>query len=87
MIYIILNIFIEIFTKHAETGAVRGIFLTLLNLGILIALLIGGRFYHEKVLRRYILSLVLALIPFLYHGYMKHVRDPAYHTIDMLGAR
>jgi MFS family permease len=88
MIYIILNIFIETFTKHAETGAVRGIFLTLLNLGILIAPLIGGTFLSREGFEALYIVASLALIPFLYflHGYMKHVRDPAYHTIDMLEA-
>jgi predicted MFS family arabinose efflux permease len=66
MIYIILNIFIETFTKHAETGAVRGIFLTLLNLGILIAPLIGGTFLSREGFEALYIVASLALIPFLY---------------------
>lgn len=88
LIYILINVFIETFTKHAETGAVRGIFLTLLNLGILIAPLIGGTVLSREGYDAVYIVATAMLVPFIFflHRYMSHVQDPAYHSVNLLQA-
>jgi MFS family permease len=88
LLYICLNVFIESFSKFAETGSIRGLFLALLNIGIVISPVIGGTILsHTSFEVLYIVS-SLILIPFIFflHKYLSHVHEPAYHSINMLHA-
>ncbi len=85
LIMIILNLFMETFTKHAETGMVRGLFLSLLNLGILIAPFIGGAILGARGFTSVYIVAALLLIPFIFflHRFMRHAPDPNYHSINV----
>lgn len=88
LLYICLNVFIESFSKHAETGSIRGLFLTLLNIGILISPIVGGAILTVATFPAlYIVSACL-LIPFiiLVRMYLYHIKEPAYETVDMFQA-
>ena len=88
LLYICINIFIETFSKHAETGTVRGLFLVLLNVGIIISPVIGGAVLSRGSFATLYIVATVILVPFLFllHHYMKNVQEPAYHSIDMIGA-
>jgi MFS family permease len=88
LLNISLNIFIENFTIHAKVGSVRGLFLAVFNLAVLISPFIGG-----SILKHYSFSTLYTvaacmLIPYLFflHKYLKHMREPAYHQVNLLGA-
>ncbi len=86
LLYVCLNVLIESFSKYADTGSIRGLFLALLNVAILISPLIGGTIIsHASFEILYITSAVM-LVPFLFflHKYLSHIKDPAYHSTDML---
>lgn len=85
LILIMLNLFVEIFTKHAETGMVRGVFLTLLNIGILIAPFIGGALLGARGFSSVYIVATVFLVPFIFflHRFMRHVPDPQYHSINV----
>jgi predicted MFS family arabinose efflux permease len=88
LLYICLNVFIESFSKHAETGSIRGLFLALLNTGILVSPVIGGTILsHYSFFVLYFVA-ALMLIPFiiLLNHYLAHIKEPAYHTIDTFKA-
>lgn len=88
LIYITISMFIENLTPHIETGMIRGMFLTLLNLGILVSPFIGASLLaHDGYQSLYVISAVV-LLPFLYflQRYFKHMPDPLYKNIDMIGA-
>jgi predicted MFS family arabinose efflux permease len=81
LLYITLNIFIENFTIHSKVGSVRGLFLAVFNLAVLISPLIGGlilKHYSFSIL--YIVAAAM-LIPYLYflRHYLHHIREPVYH--------
>lgn len=88
LIIIVLNLFVETFTSHTETGLVRGIFLTLLNLGILIAPFIGGAVLGLFGFKAVYIVASLLLIPFIFflRRFMSHLPDPKYHSIDVPSA-
>jgi MFS family permease len=88
LLYVCLNVFVESFSKHAETGSIRGLFLALFNMGILISPLVGGTLLSRTSFEVLYIVAALMLVPFLFflHKYLSHVREPAYHTIDMAGA-
>ena len=88
LLYVCLNVFVESFSKHAETGSIRGLFLALLNMGILISPLIGGTILAQSSFEVLYIVAAIMLVPFLFflHKYLHHVKEPAYHTIDMMRA-
>ncbi len=88
LLYVCLNVFIESFSKHAETGSIRGLFLALLNIGILISPLIGGTVLSHSSFEGLYVTAAIMLVPFLFflHKYLEHVTEPAYHSINMLHA-
>ncbi len=88
LLYICINVFVETFSKHAETGSIRGIFLVLLNLGILISPIIGGIVLSRGSFAALYIVATAALIPFIFflHQYLHHTREPAYHSVDMITA-
>jgi MFS family permease len=88
LLNVCLNVFIESFTVHAKVGSVRGLFLAIFNLGVLISPFIGGMILkYSSFATLYTVSACM-LIPYLYflHHYLKHIKEPAYHQIDLFGA-
>jgi hypothetical protein len=88
LLYTCINVFIESFSKFAQTGSIRGMFLTLFNLGVLLSPAIGGfmlRFFSFSTLY---LTAALTLIPFIYltNHFLTHIKEPAYTSVDLLGA-
>lgn len=83
-----LNIFIESFSAHASIGSIRGLFLAILHLGILIAPLLGGMIlsYTSFAMLYFIAALMLVPYLFLVHKYLTHIKEPAYHTINLFEA-
>jgi MFS family permease len=88
LLYVCLNVFIESFSKHAETGSIRGLFLALFNIGILISPLIGGTILENSSFEILYVVSALMLIPFMFflHKYLSQIEEPAYHSISMLKA-
>jgi MFS family permease len=87
-LYICLNIFIESFSKHAETGSIRGLFLAILSLGYIISPVIGGAILDHYSFQVLYIIASLTLVPFLYflHRYLVHIKEPAYTSVDIFGA-
>lgn len=90
LLFISLNVFIESFSVRANTGSIRGFFLAILNLGVIISPLIGGKILslsHGSFTPLYTTA-SLILVPFLYflHKYLHHVKEPAYRQIDIITA-
>jgi MFS family permease len=85
LLYVCLNVFIESFSKHAETGSIRGLFLVLLNIGILISPIIGGAILSYGSFAALYAVAACMLIPFIYlvRTYLHHVPEPAYHQLNM----
>lgn len=89
-LYICLNIFIESFSKHTETGSIHGLFLAILSAGYLVSPMIGGTILaqsHGSYKLLYIIA-SLMLVPFLYflHKYLTHIKEPAYTSVDIFNA-
>lgn len=87
-LYICLNIFIESFSKHSETGSIRGLFLAILSAGYLISPMIGGVILSYGSFKILYIVCSLILLPFLYflHRYLTHIKEPAYSQVDIFGA-
>lgn len=88
LLYICINIFIETFSNHKETGSIRGIFLALLNMGILISPVLAGAILSISSFQALYIVASCILIPFIFflHRYMSHIEEPAYHSLDMVKA-
>lgn len=88
LLLICINVFVETFSKHAETGSTRGIFLMLYNLGILVSPIIGGIILTQASFSVIYIIAAVMLLPciFFLHQYMHHLPEPAYKRIDMFGA-
>lgn len=88
LLFICLNIFIESFSRHARVGSIRGLFLAVFNLGILISPLIGGFILANFSFGILYTFSACTLIPYLYllHTYLHHIKEPAYHSVDVFEA-
>lgn len=88
LLYISLNIFIESFSAHAKVGSIRGLFLAILNLGVLVSPLIGGMILSVSSFAALYTIAALTLIPYLFflHKYLSHIKEPAYHEVNLLEA-
>lgn len=88
LLYICLNVFIESFSSHAKVGSIRGLFLAILNLGILISPMIGGLILSVSSFATLYTVAALTLIPYLFllHKYLNHIKEPAYHEVNLLDA-
>lgn len=88
LLYVCLNVFVESFSHHAETGSIRGLFLALFNIGILISPVIGGTILQHSSFETLYVVASLMLVPFLFflHKYLSHIKEPAYHSINMFSA-
>lgn len=87
-LFICLNIFIESFSKQAQTGSIRGLFLVLLSMGYLISPLLGGVILANTSFKVLYIVASLVLVPFLYfmHKYLSHIKEPAYTGVDVFTA-
>ena len=86
LLYICLNIFIESFSTHAKTGSIRGLFLAILSLGILVAPMIGGTILKVSSFSTLYTVAAFMLIPYLYflHRFLYHIKEPAYHSVEVI---
>jgi MFS family permease len=91
IIFVLLNIFIEVLTPVHQTGTIRGIFLTLLNAGIMVSPLMGGLILHGGDGNNYTMLYFVAsalLLPcfYLLHHYLREMRDSSYESHDLFQA-
>jgi MFS family permease len=88
LLNICLNVFIETFSTHAKIGTIRGLFLAIFNLGILVAPVIGGFILKTTSFATLYTVAACMLIPYLFflHKYLNHIHEPAYHEIHILQA-
>ncbi len=81
LIFISLDIFLEFFSADSSTGRMRGLYLTIVNLGWLVSPLIMGQLMGEKSAYRYpftlslILTVTIIVLLFLTVGKVAH-RQP-----------
>lgn len=87
-LYICINIFIESFSKHTETGSIRGLFLAIISLGYIVSPVIGGAILAHYSFQTLYIVASLTLLPFFYllHRYLTHIKEPAYSSVDIFGA-
>lgn len=88
LLNVCLNIFIESFSAHAKVGSIRGLFLAVFNLGILVAPCIGGLILSISSFSTLYITSALILVPYLFflHKYLNHIKEPPYHEVDLFGA-
>ena len=88
LLYICLNIFIESFSNHAKIGSIRGFFLAVLNLGILMSPLVGGTILSLFSFQTLYTVAALTLVPYLFflHKFLLHIKEPAYHSVNVFEA-
>ncbi len=88
LFFSILNFFIEEFDSDGETGETRGIFLTLMNVGILFAALSAGQIlslYSFSVLWTISAACLIPIMFLIRHNYA-HIPDPKFRNPSMLSA-
>lgn len=88
LLFVSLNIFMESFSLHTNIGSIRGLFLAVFHVGILISPVIGGYILSVSSFSVLYLISALTLIPYLFlvSKYLSHVKEPAYHSINLLEA-
>jgi MFS family permease len=88
LLYISLNVFIESFSFHGNIGSIRGLFLAVLNLGVIVSPLIGGLILSTFSFTTLYAVSSLVLVPYFYflHRYLQHIKEPAYHEVDVITA-
>jgi len=88
LLNISLNVFIESFSAHAKIGSIRGLYLSTFNLGILVSPLIAGFILSISSFSTLYTVSALVLLPYLYFlfKYLNHIKEPAYHEINLLDA-
>lgn len=88
LLNVCLNIFIQNFTIHAKVGSTRGLFLSVFNIGILLSPFIGGMILKFSSFATLYTVSACMLIPYLFflHKYLNHMKEPAYHQIDIFEA-
>ncbi len=88
LLFVSLNVFMESFSAHANVGSIRGLFLAVFHVGILISPVIGGYILSISSFAVLYTVSALTLIPYLFlvHHYLGHIKDPAYHTINLIDA-
>ncbi|MBP6888364.1 MAG: MFS transporter [Candidatus Pacebacteria bacterium] len=88
LLFVSLNVFMESFSAHANVGSIRGLFLAVLHVGILVSPIIGGYILAVSSFAVLYCVSALVLIPYLFlvHHYLGHIKDPAYHTVNLFDA-
>lgn len=84
LIFVAINILLESVSTNESTGRVRGVFLTILNLGILTGPFFAAQFIESGFTLIFILS-VLCLVPVMYIllTRFKHLKEPRYIAPDI----
>lgn len=85
LLWLCLNISLEEISKQNETGSVRGLFLTLTNLGILLAPMIAGILYNLYGFRGVYLTAAFFLLPlfWIHINYTRSIREPKYTDVSL----
>lgn len=88
LLFVSLNVFMESFSAHAKVGSIRGLFLAIFHIGILVSPVIGGYILSVSSFTTLYTVAALVLIPyiFLVRHYLSHIQDPPYHTINLVSA-
>lgn len=88
ILYLNLNIFLEAYSSDATTGATRGMFLTILNIAILIAPFIAGMMFSDGEFRSIYLASAAVIAPvflLIFFGFRGH-HDPDYKHLPLWAA-
>jgi MFS family permease len=86
LLFISLNVSLEEVSKKGNTGSIRGVFLTIINLGIIAAALFSGIFYEWFDFSGVFIASALCLIPLIYitHRYTHTIQDPHFSKVNIL---
>lgn len=86
LIYFNLDVFLENMTVNENTGGIRGIFLTSLNMAFLIGPILASLILRNGNLEKIYLISSFLLIPVLYIviRYLRKFEDPIYEKINLL---
>lgn len=85
LLWLCLNISLEEISKQNETGSVRGLFLTLTNLGILLAPMIAGVLYNLYGFQGVYIAAAFFLLPlfWIHIKYTKLIQEPKYIDVSL----
>lgn len=85
ILYLNLNIFLEAYSTDGVTGAIRGMFLTILNIAILIAPFIAGMMFSDHEFEKIYLTAALIVAPtfFLIYFTFKGHQDLPYKQVPL----
>lgn len=83
LIFFNLDIFLESYSTDAETGRIRGLYLTIINIAILLGPLLAGLIVGEAdYWKMFVVSAVLmAILGALLLSNFRHFKDPAYGRV------
>ena len=85
VLYLNLNVFLESYSTDGFTGSIRGMFLTILNIAILIAPFLAGMMFSDGEFEKiyFAAALVLAPVFFLIYFTFKGYQDPPYKHVPL----
>jgi MFS family permease len=85
ILYLNLNIFLEAYSTDGVTGSIRGMFLTILNIAILIAPFIAGMMFSDHDFKKIYLTAALVVAPifFLIYFTFKGHQDILYKQVPL----
>lgn len=85
VLYLNLNVFLETYSQDKTTGSTRGMFLTILNIAILIAPFIAGMMFADHEFRNVYLSAAFIIAPvfFLIYFTFKGHQDLPYKHVPL----
>ena len=82
MTYYIFDIFLEEITKDTKTGEIRGLYLTVMNLGIALGpLLLAFTSSNEALRPVYLLAGALLVVPILISAFVLRSNSPKWHGL------
>lgn len=85
VLYLNLNVFLETYSTDGVTGSIRGMFLTILNIAILIAPFLAGMMFSDHKFQNiyFTAALILAPVFFLIYFTFKGYEDPHYKHVPL----
>lgn len=85
ILYLNLNVFLETYSTDGFTGSIRGMFLTILNIAILIAPFLAGMMFSDSEFQNiyFAAALILAPVFFLIYFTFKGYQDPLYKHVPL----
>jgi hypothetical protein len=86
VIFVALNISLQEVSNKSESGSVRGVYFTILNLGILSAAFLSGTIYKSYSFVGVYITSALLLLPVIYivYRYVHTISEPKYENISFL---